>query len=540
MSKIIEVKKMPKIVWQPLPGSQTMAASCPAHIILYHGSRGPGKTDVQLMRFRSRVGIGYGRHWRGVIFDREYKNLDDLVSKSLRWFPEFRDGAKFINSKSDYKWKWPTGEELLFRTVKVDADYWGFHGQEFPFIGWNELTKYPNQNLFEAMMSCNRTSFRPEDFPQYINGETFNRTKKIVFVKRQHPEAQKHLLPQLPLEVFATCNPYGSGHNWVKRYFIDAAPMGLIVKESINVFNPKIGKREDVIKTKVHLFGSYRENKFLTPEYVASLEKIEEPNKRRAWLGGDWDVTSGGMFDDLWLKPVHVVKPFNIPSTWRLTRSFDYGSSKPFSVGWWAISDGSEIKLADGSIRNTLKGDLFRIMEWYGCSGRPNEGLRLLTSQITAGIIERELNAKIYKKVHPGPADNSIFDVMDGNSIADIMSRPVLVNGKHYPGVIWTRCDKSAGSRKAGWEKLRSYLGGAVPPWEDSKTKELRLPRTEPGLFCFENCKDFINLFPTLPRDEDDLDDVDTESEDHIGDEVRYFVMSVGVGAKIGKTKGTQ
>jgi hypothetical protein len=540
MAKIIQVKKMPKIVWQPLPGSQTMAASCPAQIILYHGSRGPGKTDVQLMRFRRRVGIGYGRHWRGVIFDREYKNLDDLVAKSLRWFPEFRDGAKFINSKSDYKWKWPTGEELLFRTLKVDADYWGFHGQEFPFIGWNELTKYPTINLFDSMMSCNRTSFRPQDFPQYIDGDIYNETGRVVFVKRRQQQAHEFLLPEIPLEVFATCNPFGVGHTWVKRHFVDAAPMGRVVRESVNVFNPQIGKREDVVKTKVHIFGSYRENKFLTPEYVASLEKIEEPNKRRAWLGGDWDVTSGGMFDDLWSQAFHVVKPFTIPKTWRLTRSFDYGSSKPFSVGWWAISDGCDVKLDDGTIRRTIKGDVFRIMEWYGCTGRPNEGLRMLTAKITEGIIERELKANLYTKVHPGPADNSIFDVMDGNSIGSVMSKPVMVAGKNRPGIIWTTSDKSAGSRKAGWEKLRTYIAGSVPAWEDPKTKELRLPRTDPGLFVFDNCRDFINLFPILPRDEDDLDDVDTESEDHIGDETRYFILSVGVGAKGGKVKGTQ
>ena len=80
-------------------------------------------TDAQLMRFRRNVGQGYGRYWRGIIFDREYKNLDDLVSKSMRWFPEFKDGARFMSSKADYRWVWPTGEELLFRAIKKDTDY---------------------------------------------------------------------------------------------------------------------------------------------------------------------------------------------------------------------------------------------------------------------------------------------------------------------------------------------------------------------------------------------------------------------------------
>ena len=71
--------------------------------------------------------------------------------------------------------------------------------------------------------------------------------------------------------------------------------------------------------------------------------------RERAWLFGDWDITAGGMFDDLWDASVHVVQPFEIPGTWYLDRSFDWGSSKPYSVGWWAESDGSDIKLADGT-----------------------------------------------------------------------------------------------------------------------------------------------------------------------------------------------
>lgn len=531
-----------KIVWSPLPGSQTLAMSCPAQIIVYHGSRGPGKTDSQLMRFRAKVGQGYGRHWRGIIFDREYKNLDDLVSKSMRWFPEFHDGCRFINSKSDYKWIWKTGEELLFRTVKKDQDYWGFHGQEFPFIGWNELTKYPNGNLFEMMMSCNRSSFRPEDYPFYINKELLAKKGLIQYVGSNHKHALEKLLPEIRLEVFATCNPHGPGHNWVKRRFISASRMGEILKNKVNVYNPRTQKREDIFKTQTHIFGSYRENKYLSPEYVATLESIDEPNKKRAWLMGDWDVVAGGMFDDLWDSRTHILPPFDIPATWRIDRSFDWGSSHPFSVGWWAESDGCDITLPDGSIRSTIRGDTFRIAEWYGWNGRPNEGLRMLANEVSKGIVERELAMKIYERVHPGPADGSIYDVENGNSIAASMAMPVKINGNTYPGVTWIRADKSSGSRKAGWEKMRLYMKQGKPQViidPDTKEKTI-LPREKPGLFVLDTCKMFIDLVPILPRDEIDPDDVDTDAEDHIGDEARYKLLSIGIGAKGGRTKGAQ
>lgn len=535
-----------RVIWQPLDGSQALAMSCPANIILYHGTRGPGKTDSQLMRFRQHVGQGYGRHWRGIIFDREYKNLDDLVSKSLRWFPEFNDGARFISSKSDYKWVWPTGEELLFRAIKRAADYWGYHGQEFPFIGWNELTKYPTDELYESMMSCNRTSFRPEDYPLIVDREVYERTGQLKYVPPGHKRAMKVLLPEITLQVFATCNPYGAGHNWVKKRFINKAPMGKIFKTSVNVFNPRTKQQEDVVKTQVHLFGSYKENKYLPPEYIAELASITDPNKRKAWLQGDWNVTSGGMFDDVWDDLYNIIVPFHIPATWRIDRSFDWGSSKPFSVGWWAESDGCDVQMPDGTWRSTVRGDLFRIAEWYGWNGKSNQGLKMLAKDITAGIIERELAWGLYGRVVPGPADNSIWDVENGNSIAADMAQSVTLKtgpyaGKKFKGITWNRSDKSPGSRKAGWQRMRKYMAASKPVYIlDANGQPLRrIPREEPGLFVFNTCTMFIDLVPVLPRDEIDQDDVDTESEDHIGDETRYCVLSRKLGARTGKTKGT-
>lgn len=529
--------------WRPLAGSQTLALSYGGHIILYHGTRGPGKTDAQLMRFRRRVGMGYGRHWRGIIFDREYKNLDDLVSKSMRWFPFIgnpEDKPRFLSSKSDYRWVWPTGEELLFRAVKRPADYWAYHGQEFPFIGWNELTKYKDEELFDMMMSCNRSSFRPQDYPLTIDGDIYNETGELVFLHHGEERARAYLLPELPLEVFATCNPHGPGHNWVKKRFINAAPMGKVVRKSVNVFNPRTQQRENVVKTQVHLFGSYRENIYLSPEYIAELEQITDKNKRKAWLGGSWDIVAGGMFDDVWDSDYNVLTPFDIPLEWRIDRSFDWGSTKPASVGWWAESNGSDVQLKDGTWRSTVRGDIFRISEWYLTTGKANQGLQMLAHDIAKGIVERELANGLYGRVRPGPADGSIWDVENGNSIAADMARPVNISGKMYNGITWTRADKSPGSRKTGWERVRSYIKQAQPSFVIGREgKQVRVPRELPGMYVFNNCTHFLELVPTLPRDEKDMDDVDTEAEDHIGDETRYRVLSAVTGARTGRTTGT-
>lgn len=515
MNAIVQRENKPiKKIWEPLDGSQKLVVSCPCNHILYEGTRGPGKTDAQIMFFRRFVGLGYGMFWRGVIFDLEYKNLDDLISKSKRWFRQFGDGAKFLSSKGDLKWVWPTGEELWFRVMKSEEDYWNYHGHEFPFIGWNELTKQANSSLYDMAMSLNRSSFIPRLHSPLRKDKTMR------------------LLPEIPLVVFSTTNPYGVGHNWVKQRFIDVAPPGVVVKITRDVFNPRTQQREPITKTQVRLFGSYKENIYLAPEYILELESITDPNKRAAWLWGDWDITSGGMFDDVWSSQYNVVEPFNIPSSWRVFRSFDWGSSKPFSVGWWAESDGSDVLMPNGRWKSTVKGDLFRIGEWYGWNGVPNTGLRLLATKIAQGIVERELKLGIQGRCQPGPADNSINDDMEGTSIAREMAKKVSINGKEFKGVVWAPSNKSPGSRKNGWELMRVAIYNAHPPQEGG-------PREHPGLFVFRSCQDgFIRTVPTIPRDTQDLDDVDTDAEDHVADEARYVILSTGSRFTFGVTSG--
>ncbi|WBF76807.1 hypothetical protein PSV3_00105 [Septimatrevirus PSV32] len=203
-----------EVVFKPLPGSQTIALCSMAAHTLYEGARGPGKTLTQLMRFYRNVGKGYGKFWRGVIFDLEFDHLGGLVAESKKWFGDngkLKDGGKFYESTSAYKWVWPTGEELLFRHVKKLSDYEGFHGHEYPFIGWNELTKHPSGDLYDKFMSVNRCTFDPiKDTPK-------------------DPKTGRYLtpngepLPPVKCEVFSTTNPSGPGHNWVKRRFITIA-----------------------------------------------------------------------------------------------------------------------------------------------------------------------------------------------------------------------------------------------------------------------------------------------------------------------------
>lgn len=514
-----------QVRWKPLtngdpyenPTSQEAALDSRANEIMLTGGRGWGKTDVQLVRFVQNVGLGYGSYWRGIIFDREYKNLDDLVVKSRRLFEG--SGAQFMESTAQYKWVWPTGEELLFRVAKKESDYWSYHGHEYPFIGWNELTKYPDNKLYERMLSTNRSGFDPDKHTPKI--KSVAEATKLTFVYRQMPDAVElkvgnyatpdgKPLPSVPLEIVSTTNPWGPGHHWVKAGFISPAPYGKVIRTERMIFNPKTRKEELIVRRRVTFFGTYRENPYLSPEYISGLFQNANDNMIKAWVYGDWDIVAGGAFDDVWNRAVHVVPRFKIPRGWFIDRTFDWGSTHPFSVGFWAEANGEEAILPSGETFAPPPGSIIRLAEIYGSKEiGTNTGLQMSPKDICDKIkaMEKVLRDEgwIMRQVYPGPADNQISAVVrsDIDTIEKTMGDQ---------GIYWEKSDKSPGSRKIGFELVRNRMENAV--------------RHEgPAIYFMDNCVAAIATIPVLPRSEKDPDDIDTDAEDHPFDETRYRAL---------------
>jgi hypothetical protein len=452
------------IAWAPQEGAQVSFLTCPIFEVLLEGNRGGGKTDALLMDFAQHVGLGYGAAWRGILFRREYKELGDVVAKSKKWFRLIFPTARFLESQADYKWRWPTGEELLFRTAKRLDDYWSYHGHEYPWIGWEELTNWGSPDLYEQMKSVCRSSSA-----------------------------------KVPRKYRATTNPFGPGHSWVKKRFIDPGPAGCIIRD-----------KQGNLRTRVH--SDLNQNRVLLsadPNYRSNIAANSNEAQRKAWLEGSWDIVSGGMFTDIWDRAVHVLPRFQVPSSWRIDRSFDWGSSSPFAVIWWAESDGTDLKMPNGQTMRTVRGDLFAIHEWYGWNGKPNEGLRLLATEVAKGILKREQEMGLLGRVKAGPADNQIYQRMNGMCLADDMKAA---------GVTWIESDKSPGSRASGWEAMRIRLA-------QSKPEKPGLPRERPGMFLCDTCRHGINQISTTALHETKQDEIHETAEDHWLDAARYRIF---------------
>ena len=434
-----------------------------------------------------------------MILDYEWKDLQRVISQSQELYELFDDGAVYRKSPADAYWEWPTGETLYFRHAKDEDQYRGFHGQEFTYIGWNELTKWKDDQLYLKLMSVNRTGFVPErDTPKDSNGNYLTADGKP--------------LPDIPLEVFSTTNPDGPGHGWVKERFIDAAPNGQVLRKTFkNIYNPRTKKREDIVKTQVAIFGTYHENPNLPADYIASLEDLCKNNEKlkRAWLYGDWNITTGGAFDDLWEEKVHVIPRMQIPVGWHIDRSFDWGSRDPFAVGWWAVATGEELTLPDGGKFVPARGSLIQIDEWYGATSLvEDKGLKMSANEVALGILARERvlieGEWVGDKIMPGPADRNISNVIEreSESISTKMA---------HAGVRWTKSDQSPGSRENGKEMIRDRMQAAIEG-------------ERPAIYFMDNCRASIAQIPTLSLSKK-KDDVHEDAIDHVYDMVRYRVL---------------
>ncbi len=369
--------------------------------------------------------------------------MRQAIARSKALFPQV--GANY--NETTHTWTFPSGAELVFSPVYDVRDAGNHQGNEYTRVYAEEITQYAEPDALMMLKGCLRSSVGA------------------------------------PVGFRANANPGGVGHNWVKARYIEPAPLGWKLTQDEHGLN------------RVYIPSRLHDNPILlqqNPYYEALIRQTGPKALVDAWLHGDWDIIEGVFFDN-WTQK-NILPRFEIPSDWIRFMSYDYGSSKPFSIGWWAVVSHETII----SGQRLRRGALVRYREWYGAkkdhAGRtiPNEGLKLKLSEVKDGIRERERGEKITYRV----ADPSIFASDRGPSIAEQL------------GLGFTPGENK---RVPGWSQVFQRISG-----EDDT----------PMLFVTDNCVDTIRTLPSMPHDKHNSEDIDTDAEDHAADDVRYACMS--------------
>lgn len=276
-------------------------------------------------------------------------------------------------------------------------------------------------------------------------------------------------------QITLTLNPW-SASTWIKRRFFDCPP------------SPNI----------LAITTTFECNEWLDDADRARFEymRIHNPTRFKVAGEGEWGIEGGAVFEEFRDDPkhyidrhdTHVIAPFEIPDSWKIWRSFDFGYAKPFSCAWWAVD---------------YDGRLYRILELYGCApNEPNTGVKWPPDRIFKEIHEVEIQHRWLKGKHiNGVADPSIWDASRGVSIAEMGEKQ---------GVYF---DQGDNARIPGWMQMHYRL----------QFDENGIPM----MYVFNTtCKGFIRTIPMLTFDKTKVEDVDTALEDHIADEARYLCMA--------------
>ena len=464
----------PIIGWEAQPGPQTALIACPVFEVFFGGARGGGKTDGMLGEWISHQDL-YAEHASGLMVRRTLRDLEDTIKRSKEIYLPL--GARF--NETDKVWRFPNKAEIKFRYLDHDSDADHYQGHSYTRVYIEEIGQFSSPVPVMKLMATLRSG------------------------------------ASVPCGFRATGNPGGPGHHWVKSRYILPDPMGWNVQTS-EFKNPWTGA--SITRERVFIPSKLRDNKFLGDEYVANLYLSGNANLVKAWLAGDWSVIDGAFFPE-WNSFKHVVQPFEIPATWTRLRSGDWGTAKPFSVGWWAVA-GDDVTAGNHTVP---RGALVRYREWYGSNGQPDVGLHLTAEEVAAGIVERE-------GAEPRDAAGKVgivYSVLDPRCFANDGGPSIAERMWNSHKVLWQPADNARVPRAGamgGWDQLRSRLIGTAQ--RNEETGEISWVTGEPMIFFFSTCVDSIRTIPALPHDEHRPEDVDTSAEDHAADEVRYACMS--------------
>jgi hypothetical protein len=434
------------IGFKPQPGPQVAFLRAPFDIVVYGGARGGGKSYATLGEFWLHA-ERHGPDAKGLMIRKTREDLKDTIEVALQMYGS---AAQWSDQKKVFRFQ--NGAVLHMAYLESDSDAQNYQGWSLTRVYVEELTQYADSRGIFKLLATLRSSKRG-----------------------------------IKCQFRATCNPGGPGHVWVKQWVIDLGPMVPFTDPDSNL-------------TRVFIPAKLSDNPALLandPNYINRLKGSGSPELVRAWLEGDWDVVEGAFFPEF-DKHKHVIPPFKPPSSWTRFRSADWGSAKPFSIGWWTVVQ-DDLTLQDGRV--LPHGAIVRYREWYGAH-KPNEGLKIPAELVAKGIKQREWG----EEISYGVLDPAAFAVISGPSIGETFARN---------GVIFRRADNtrlSIPKRMGGWDQLRMRLRGG----EDGN----------PMIFFTEDCQAILRTLPMMQHSEINPEDLDTDAEDHAVDDTRYACMS--------------
>lgn len=372
------------------PGPQTKFLASDEYEVLFAGGRGSGKSIALII---DPLRYCHRKKFKALIIRKTMPELRELIGRAKDIYPQVYPKARW--KEQEKLFEFPSGARIEFGYCDTIDDAERYRGQEYTWLGVDEISQYATDEILEKLSRSVRTTD-----------------------------------PELKCYIRATTNPSGAGVLWVKKRWIDAGPPDTRVEQT---FDTPLGP---MIVTRKWIHSTILDNPTLmkaNPQYLATLASIENKNLKKQWLDGTWDNIDGLAFNEFRIAQ-HVVAPFDIPKNWPKFRAADWGYNPGMAVCLW---------FAKKPYTNEVF--VYRELAVNGAQCEPDK-------RITADEFAKRVSAhEMFEKIDFGVLDGSCWAVTGqvGETIADTMLGL---------GCSWIPADKSRGSRYAGKQIIHSYL----------------------------------------------------------------------------------
>lgn len=462
---------------------QHKALFSPANEVLMGGAAGPGKSYglriIAILLALECPGINiyfFRRLFRELMLNHVHSpnGFQNLMKEML-------DSGDVVLNKSEGTYHFWNGSKVYLCHAQHEDDVKIYLGTDMHVLLIDEATQFT-----EKMIRFLRTRVRLGGF-----------TCSEKWIK---------LLPRI---IYAT-NPGGPSHRYFKHAFVNHGP-----------YKVHTAPDHDGGMTREYIPALYLDNKIAMandPDYAKRIMGLGDPNLVAAYLKGNWDLNMDSPFGELWDAEVHVIDSIEIPATWTIDRSHDHGTSAPAATLYCAESDGCQAIIND-QFRTLPKRSIVVFSELY-FANKEGKGLGLTPVQLARRMKSHEQVMGLVGRCQAGPADTAIFDHAPG--YASIHDNYV------NEGIRFVKADKKPGSRVRGVLTMKQMLMAA------------RMRSTDqPHIYFVRNgCPNTISQIPDLSADQEDPDDIDSSSEDHIWDALRYRILKSLQRAGMGQLLG--
>ncbi len=443
------------------------------------GSAGPGKSVVLLWEPLAQIQVEHERcldkkhpHHQGwgastgwaLHLRRTRPMLDLTISRAARAFNKIDPGAKWNAEKTT--WTFSSGYRYQFGHCK-DPDSWEqYMSAEFSIILFDELVQFEQEQY-------DQISGRARSSDPVLRSMVKVRSMSNPVMRRERGENFSQNDPQ-----------------WVRKYFVEPAP------EGGTVLKKRVRRRDgsEAFISRIYLPARLHDNP--DPQFVLDYERTllgKPPHIRKALLEGDWWVTPGAFFANVWRERLHVRVPFRIPYDWPRFRSMDWGYKSPGCVHWWTMDPDGNL-ICERELTFKLKTDV-------------EVAKRIREIEEDLGLWEGK------RSTITGPADTQLWEQRgnSGKAMAAVMA-------DH--GVNWVAADKGPGSRRANAQRVLKRMA------------DHRHGTTDPGLMFFNTCKMVITTLPGIQSEPNDPETPADGGDDHWADSTFYACAFASHGRK--------